>query len=359
MTLSVSNGSGSFLDVRADMMDSYLERLRALPFLRGVELETEPPASERGPGEARLHVATRSGRTTRIVELKRSHLTHEAADRLIGAQSRSTERFIVFAPHVGRELAARFLAARMDFVDLSGNCHFEEGDRYYVHVEGRAPAARNVDAQAMRSSTYRVLLALLVRPAFVDAPVRALAEAAGGVSPQTAANARARFVAQGLLRDAEPFWTAKGRRRAVDLFAMGFDTTLAATLTIGRYRARERDVHLVEAALRPKLTTLGRWAWGGGGACERLTGYFRGDRTVVYIENVSGSVEKLGPLLGLVPDARGPVTLLRSPGPLAFESSVPETVHPLLAWVDLLREHEERATDAAAELFDRYLSEAL
>ena len=336
----------------ADVFDAYLDRLRALPFIR--DIATEMP-SDAALADARLRLATRSGSTIRRVELKRSHLTHESADRLIGLQSRSSEKLIVFAPHIGRELAARFVGAKMDFVDLSGNCHFDEGDRYYVHIEGRAPAARDVDVQPMRSSTYRVLFALLIRPALVQSPVRALAEAAGGVSPQTALNARRRFVKQGLIRELEPFWTTQGHRRAVDLFAVGFDATLAATLTIGRYRARERDVHALEVALRPKLVDVGRWAWGGGGACDRLTGYFRGDRTVVYFDDINASAQKLGPQLGLVPDARGPVTLVHAPGPLAFESPVPETVHPLLAWVDLLREHEERATDAAADLFERYL----
>lgn len=336
--------------------DVYLERLRTLPFLRRVVVEASSPSS--GPGDGQLRVTTRSGSTTRAIELKRSHLTHEAADRLIGSQARSPEKLIVFAPHIGRELAARFVAAEMDFVDVSGNCHFEEGDRYYFHVEGRAPVARDIAARALRSSAYRVLLALLIRPAFIQSPVRALAEAAGGVSPQTALNARQRFLAQRLIRPTEPFWTAQGHRRALDLFAMGFDATLAATLTIGRYRARERDVHELENTLRPKLSTCGRWAWGGGGACDRLTGYFRGDRTVVYVDDVSGSPQKIGSQLGLVTDERGPVTLLRSPGPLAFESAVPETIHPVLAWVDLLREHDERATDAAADLFDRHVSDS-
>jgi hypothetical protein len=40
---------------------------------------------------------------------------------------------------------------------------------------------------------------------------------------------------------------------------------------------------------------------------------------------------------------------------LAFGSPEPHTVHPLLAYADLLIDREERATEAAREIHARYL----
>jgi hypothetical protein len=62
--------------------------------------------------------------------------------------------------------------------------------------------------------------------------------------------------------------------------------------------------------------------------------------------------------LPLVPDREGEVALLRVPGPLAFEGPQPDVVHPLLVYLDLLTEDHDRARDAAAEIYRRYLEEA-
>lgn len=159
-----------------------------------------------------------------------------------------------------------------------------------------------------------------------------------------------------IARGGAHLWTPAGRKAALDLFTIGFATTLHPSLTLGRFRAKERDPVRLEVALAEKLARAADWRWGGGAACQRLTGYFRGDRTTVYVDSGDRS---LGTSLGLVQDNNGPVTLSLRPGPLAFLSPHKETVHPLLAYSDLLTEGDERAREAAGDLFDRYLLKAV
>jgi hypothetical protein len=198
------------------------------------------------------------------------------------------------------------------------------------------------------------LFALLAKPELVTAPARALADAAGGISPQTAIDARKRLLERGFLvgSSKSPKWAPRGRKGALDLFLSGFANTLAPSLSIGRYRARERDIPKMEKALAKRLNAVTPWRWGGGAACHRLTGYYRGDTTMVYLEEVPA---KLAAELELVIDRHGPITLARQPSPLSFVSPKPDTVHPLLAYADLLIEGEERATEAAGAIYDRYL----
>jgi hypothetical protein len=60
--------------------------------------------------------------------------------------------------------------------------------------------------------------------------------------------------------------------------------------------------------------------------------------------------------LELVPDPQGPVSVMRAPGPLAFEG--PEgTAHPLLVYTDLLHEGESRAREAAVVFAEKYLKD--
>ena len=112
---------------------------------------------------------------------------------------------------------------------------------------------------------------------------------------------------------------------------------------------------MLEARLAPALSAIGPWRWGGGAAADRLTHYYRGDRTVAYVEQPPADLARR---LGLVPAADGPVLLVRAPGPLAFRSPHAETVHPLLVYADLLAEGHDRARDAAREIDARYLAPA-
>lgn len=61
--------------------------------------------------------------------------------------------------------------------------------------------------------------------------------------------------------------------------------------------------------------------------------------------------------LRLVPDMHGNVVLARVPGPLAFRSPRPDTVHPILVYADLLGEANDRASEAASVLRQKLLAD--
>jgi hypothetical protein len=338
---------------REQDFEPYLEHLRAVPFVTEARLLELASARHGQVVDAQLLVKTPAGQTTLGAELKRTHLTHELAERLLHVRGLAPN-LIVLAPFVGRDLAERFGRAHLNFVDLAGNFHLEVADRYYAHVEGRRPETKPAMMRALRAPAYQVLFALLAKPELVSASARALADAAGGVSPQTAIDVRRRLHERGFLvgPSKSPKWGPSGRKGALDLFVSGFATTLAPSLAVGRFRARQREISEMEAALATRLDEITTWRWGGGAACQRLTGYFRGDTTVVYVDHAS---PKLAADLQLVADRQGPISIAKRPSPLAFESPAPQTVHPLLAYVDLLIEGEERATEGAREIHARYL----
>lgn len=354
--LSNTNGHEIILDMKLRQEDftPYLERLGEIPFVADARL-LEVAAGHRGRDvDALVLVRTRDGKkSTHAAELKRTHLSREVGERLLHMRNVDPE-LLLFAPHVGREIAGRLGNAKLNFIDLAGNHHLQLGDRYYSHVEGKRQEPRLETTRGLRAPAYRVLFALLVKPELVSASARALAEAAGGVSPQTALDARRRLHERGLLVGSPraPKWHPTGRKSALDLFISGYAGTLAPRLAIGRFRARQRDTLEMETALASKLDAITSWRWGGGAACQRLTGYYRGDTTTVYVEEAP---PKLAHDLQLVADRQGPISISKRPSPLAFESPALDTVHPLLAYADLLADGEERAKEAAGEIYERYL----
>lgn len=339
--------------VQDERLDAYLAHLGRLPFVRRVKtLKLDRHAFPEV--DARVRITTPTGDVERLVEVKRTHLTNTTAQHLLH-QAAEQSSFLLFAPVVGRDLAELFVEHGVDFVDLAGNCFVHIGDQYVARIQGQRAETRPPAEKALRAPANRVLFALLADTALLDATSRALAEAAGGVSPQTANDVRARLLAQGAIVKTRKgtSWAAGHRRQVLDTFLFGFPMLLP-NLTVGRFRAKQATPAAIEADLTPRLGAIGEWRWGGGAGAQRLTGYYRGDRTLLYVREPNlAAIRKLP----LVSDPQGNVVLLRPPAPVAFSGPKPDVVHPLLVYADLLMEGHERAREAAAEIYDTYLAE--
>lgn len=331
----------------------YLARLRELPFVLDARIPDD--TSVRG-WDAELVITTPTGPERFLAAIKdapvRKYVAYEYAHQFRGAPPLSV---IVFSRYIDPASRAKFKQSNVSYVDLQGNLRVAIGDRYIADFEKPGAPPKTTQARALRAPAYRVLFALLAEPDMVRATTRELAARAGGVSPQTAADVRATLLERAMLlgRDRSVIWSSSGWRRAHELWLHGFSTALAATLQLGTFRAKNREVEALEANLASALDQVGPWLWGGGAASDRLTGYFRGDRTVVYLENAGATI---GAQLGLIPDAKGHVLIARTPGPLAFYDRERHIAHPLLAHADLLSENEQRAGEAAREIYDRYLA---
>ena len=208
----------------------------------------------------------------------------------------------------------------------------------------------------MRAPALKVLLSLIVEPDLVGETTRTIAAHAGNISPQTANDVRRRLLEQGaVLRSKTGWrWTELGRREALETFVSAYSTTLFPALLIGRFRARETSLPALEAAVSDALAAKATWRLGGGAACQRLTKYYRGDQTLVYIDELPPNTARE---LRLVSDRGGPVIFARLPGSSALISPDKATVHPLLVYADLLRENHDRAREAAKDIYERYVRE--
>jgi hypothetical protein len=340
------------MDAMKDELRPYLDQLEALPFVKRARVvATSKKAATLSAGVV-IALTTTAGETRLPAELKRSHLSREVAEHLVSVGSRKPG-LLVLAPVVGSQLGELIAREALNFMDLAGNCHVRIGDTFLARIQGQRSPQREPSDKSLRAPAFSVLFALLVDQTLVQATTRALAQAAGSVSPQTAADMRAKLIAAGIaFKTKSGFrWAPAGRKQLLDMFLSSYPH-LVAGFRIGRFRAKQRDVEQLEAELASRLDTLGEWRWGGGAAAQRLTKYYRGDRTIVYLREGSAAV---APRLQLVPDSRGDVVLMRPMGPLVFDAPDPKVVHPLLVYADLLNEGHDRARDAAGEVFRRYL----
>ncbi len=342
----------------------YLEQLKTLAFVESAEVKRSASDDE----QLTLHVVAKRKTHSFELGLLRTHLSMPEVERWIGkAQSLGRKRpLLLLAPYVSRPMGARLREAGVRYLDQAGNMHFVLGegakakDSFAALVEGkRAPKALRSDA-AWRAPGYQVLFALLVKPELLAAPVRTIA-AQAGVSTSPVLQIQKKLLQAGIAvaRRGEWQWTPRGQSKARELWLHGYNTTLRPHLLIGRYRARtplapEQLEKVVEKALHGD----GPVRWGGAAAAQRLDGYYRGDRTVVHIANGGLTAASLAGTLRMVPDPEGPLLVLGIPGPCALDSPKPNTVHPLLAWAELLEEGHDRASEAAERLARTFLQDS-
>jgi hypothetical protein len=329
----------------------YLDLLDGLPFVTGVAVVLPGQAGGGVRPDTILRLTTPRGKRELRAEIKRTHLTNATVGGTIARiPERQRTQWLLLAPFIGAGIGQQLKANGINYMDEAGNCYIALAKEYVAFVEGRRAQRRPVHERGIRAAGYQVLFALLARRDLMNAPVRGLAEAAA-VGKSAAAEMLKRLQNEGLAgtdRD--------GRRLlmpevVLDRWIAGYVAQVRPRLMIGRFRTREQEPGAMENWIEQKLGETTAWAWGGGAAAIRLTGYYRGTETVLHLAD---RPRDIGRRLQAVPDRLGPLVVLGVPGPIAFEGALERTVHPLLVYTELLATGGERAREAAQELWTRY-----
>jgi hypothetical protein len=218
-------------------------------------------------------------------------------------------------------------------------------------VVARPAERRPQKSRGTGAPGQQVLFALLIQPDFLNAPVPTLAMAAG-VTPAKAADRIVQLQREGLMHEGGDRNRLKTPRRLLDLWVKDYESLVRPKLLIGRYRAATADPAALEHLIESTLEDDTSWAFGGGAAARRLTGFEHGPETVVHVQQPGPDIAKL---LRLPRAADGPLILLRAPGPLAFKGAMPRTVTPLLVYAELLSSGDKLAREAAGEIKRKYL----
>lgn len=332
-------------------VEPYLEHLRALPFVRRVDVLLPDPPGARD-AEARLSLRTAHGRHDLAVDVTPTPLSRSAAQSLVvRALRQATPRWVAFSPYVSPPVGQLLASHQIGFVDRAGNCHIALGQQYLAHVEGRRPELAARPGRGLGARSYQVLFALLARPGLVAAPVRALAEAAG-VGKTAAADLLQRLNDEGLvLRDKAGLRIVRPGA-LMDRWVAGYTDKLRPRLLVGRYRAAEKEPSAFKETVEAVLGDHG-WAWGGATAGYRLTQHYRGATTTLHVTEPPTTMPRQ---LGLLPAKDGPIVVLGVPGPLGLAGPSPHIAHPLLVYTELLVDGDDRALEAAAEIRGRFLA---
>lgn len=264
-------------------------------------------------------------------------------EQLAGANRRL--RPLLVAPYMTRTLAEYCRTIQLPFLDTAGNACLEApGLIVYVTGEPRpADVQDRVRYRAFTLAGMKIVFAMLCRPQLADGTYRDVAKAAGvalgAVGP--------------VMRDLETrgFLVVRTKkvltdtRKLIDEWVTRFPDTLRPKLLPQRYQA---DTN--------RLLTLNVEAhhsyWGGEMAGQRLTGYLKPERFMLYLEKRD---KALLVQARMRLDPAGNTEMLQAFWNLPRDEAHPDTVPPLLAYADLMATGEGRNMETARLIYDQFL----
>jgi hypothetical protein len=293
----------------------------------------------------------------------RQHLAHQDAAilavRLRALAAARHARPLLLAPYVRVEQAQIFQDAGVDYVDLAGNVHIEAPERF-VHVEGKRPVHAARPAGRPTKGWVKTVMAILIQPALLDQPYRAMA-LAGDVATGTVTACLKHFGANRFLA----VQGANRKLRAVpDLIALwvgAYVDVLRPRLAERRFQLRAVNKPDIWELLRGKLGRRDiHWALTGADAAQITVGHFHAENTEVYAPVLPFEDRDLLVDLRAQPAARGNLLVIDPPGPLALmtEGTAIPTAPSLLQYAELRYRGTEQAREAADLLLPKLLEHA-
>jgi hypothetical protein len=343
-----------------ETLNILLQLLRDLPFVGQAEAVAAEPRFDGRRFDALVRIETAAGIFEFVTEIKRSYLDLSITRAVIAVANQVREQekkpFLLFARYVPGPTGERLIDARVNFLDLAGNIHLDLEPHYHWTVLGRRERLRSNQTTRQTPATLQVLFTFVAHPESAEWTVRKLASVAG-VSKSKAASARRQVVSEGAFRDVEGKYRSTHPEELTDRLLGGYRQVLRPHILIGRYRPPDRDTGRFIQRLRSvfKSEEL-RYALTGGPAAFELQRFYRGPHAPIFVENVD---RPLLTKLRLLPDQRGPVTLLRAFGDLVFwqvRGKVP-LADPWLIYAELMREPHPRAHEAAEVLRKEFLGQ--
>ncbi|HET9177678.1 MAG TPA: type IV toxin-antitoxin system AbiEi family antitoxin [Terriglobia bacterium] len=306
----------------------------------------------RGPrwrnAAAVVRLATHGVTKRFVVEVKRV-VNPNSLGRVAEQVARLPQPALLAAEYVNPNMAERLKRINVFFLDTVGNAYLDVPG-VFIYIKGQKPPAKlftERPRRAFRQAGLKVIFALLCKQELLNAPYRTVAEAAdvalGAIGWIFGDLERLGY----LLKLPEHGRKLVQKEQLLERWVTAYPEQLRPKLVIGRYAAPDRDwwqkAHIQEQQA----------FWGGEIAAARLTQYLKPEDITIYVRGLPG------PLLAthrLRKDARGSVEVLKAFWDARVDWTNQGTVHPILAYADLLRTGDARNLETARQLYDAQIA---
>jgi hypothetical protein len=338
-------------------LNPYLDRIRALDFVKGLEFKQTINQNSLGP-DGLLTIATPKGKFPFGIEQKSSYLDRALLHAIIGLaktyKQSSRRPLLLLTRYVPLPSAESLIENGVNFVDLAGNMHLVLGRNYAYTIIGKKETSIIREAKTVTPAAVQLLFTFAACEQAQDWSVRELAKASG-VSKSNVAKIRHQLVEKELLQETRGAFKIRDIKYLEQELLRRYGEVLRPKLFINRFRAAESSTEEVLERIARSLDDISvRWSLTGGPAAHELQHFYRGTEIPLFINTFSDTTIRH---LRLLPDAQGPITLLRSFGTVPYWKEVggKTLAHPWLIYAELMHSFDPRAHEAAEELKGKFL----
>lgn len=336
-------------------LEPYLDSLRALDFVRNVELSSESERIKRDV-DGLLRIDTPKGTSAFYIELKSSYLDRAHINALIVQAKHYAKKdrrpMLLLARYVPAPAAERLIDAGINFADRAGNLHLVLGRSYARTIVGKREQERAKEARTMTAARGQLLFAFAACEQASTWTIRQLAEASG-VGKSNVATIRKQLVEEGILT---PTFHVRNGKELEGQLLRAYEQALRPKLLINRFRAAESSTGRLLAKIRAtfgKAST--RWSLTGGPGAFELQRFYKGTEIPIFVESPTDATIRE---LRVLPDRDGPLILLRAFGTVPFWKKIRGNMiaHPWLIYCELMYSSDPRAHEAAEQLKAGFLN---
>jgi hypothetical protein len=237
------------------------------------------------------------------------------------------------------------------YLDTSGNAHIRAG-RLFIHIQGQKEkqVQKAKTAKAFNATGLRILFALLNDPELVNSSYRYLAQFTG-VALGSVATVMQELKDQELVVELdEHIRKLSNLRSLLNRWVMEYGENLRPKLFAGKYRFLKEDSHWKTLKLNTQNTN-----WGGEPAADLITHYLKPEKLILYS---SESRSELMKNYRLVPDSAGNIIVYKPFWKLSNypKWQIEKIVPPALIYTDLMLTNDDRTTDTAQRVYEKFLS---
>lgn len=257
--------------------------------------------------------------------------------------------FIIVAQRIFPKIKEELRKRNIAYLEANGNI-FLNKDEIYLYIDGNTPIElkNKTTNRAFTKTGLKVIYQFLIKDC-INRTYREIAELTdtGIGTLNTIFNG---LKEEGyLIQLTKNALQMENKKKLLDKWVMEYEKRLKPTLTIGTFRFLNKDDFYNWKAIPLKK---GKTIWGGEPAGDLLTNYLRPEELTLYTnEEISDLMKNYR----LVPDLEGNIKVFKQFWVNEKENT--NTVHPLLAYADLMNKGDRRCTETAQKIYDEYLQD--
>ena len=277
-------------------------------------------------------------------ELRNIHLTK------LEAFAKEYHPFMIVAqrifPKIKQELRNRNIA----YLEANGNIYLNENG-IFLWLDANEPIEikNKTTNRAFTKTGLRVVYQFLLDDTWVNKTYREIADKTDtGIGNIT-------NIFNGLKDDGfllpltKDTYIMENKKKLLEKWIMAYEKKLKPNLAIGTYRFADNDTFFNWKDIKLKE---GETFWGGEPAGDIYTNYLRPEELTLYTTEPRNELMKN---YRLVPNQSGNVKIYKK----FWKDNTKEkdTVHPLLAYADLIMKGDRRCTETAEKIYNEYLQD--